>query len=240
MPKINKEEYKLLKELDDKWKWIARDDNYGGFIFCFRKKPHKYIRNGGWDINTTQYKYLGKNDLLFQFIQWEDESPYNIAELIEEYEREETEYPKIIQEEEYEHINWLLKRVKKEIKRKDENLGLLDWNSRQEDILIGQIQALEHVEMLINEIGKPSYFRNKDRECELDGYEVEEDPKYIIDTDDIEISDGNHYLTNLTLTKDSVELPIVGDKSDAIQFDEINQAQAIASYVGGRVEELEE
>ena len=72
------------------------------------------------------------------------------------------------------------------------------------------------------------------------GYEAEEDPKYIIDTDDIEISDGNHYLINLTLTKNSVELPIVGDKSDAVQFDDINQAQAIASYVGGRVEVLEE
>ena len=70
--------------------------------------------------------------------------------------------------EEYEHINWLLKRVKKEIKRKDENLGLLDWSSRQEDILIGQIQALEYVEMLINEIGKPSYYQKKDREDELD------------------------------------------------------------------------
>ena len=74
-----------------------------------------------------------------------------------------------INKEEYEHLNWLLKRVKKEIKRKDENLGLLDWNSRQEDILIGQIQALEYVEMLINEIGKPSYFRNKHRESELSG-----------------------------------------------------------------------
>ena len=72
-------------------------------------------------------------------------------------------------QEEYEHINWLLKRVKKEIKRKDENLCLLDWNSRQEDILIGQIQALEYVEMLINEIGKPSYYQKKDREDEVDG-----------------------------------------------------------------------
>ena len=56
----------------------------------------------------------------------------------------------------------------------------------------------------------------------------------------VEISDGNHYLTNLTLSKDSVKLPIVGDEFDAIRFDNINQAQAIASYVGGRVEELEE
>lgn len=73
---------------------------------------------------------------------------------------------KIIKEE-YEHIDWLLKRVKKEIKRKDENLGLIDWNTRQADKLSGEIKAFEHVEMLINEIGKPSYFRNKHRESEL-------------------------------------------------------------------------
>lgn len=72
---------------------------------------------------------------------------------------------KIIKEE-YEHIDWLLKRVKKEIKRKDENLGLLDWNTRQADRLSGQIEALEYIEMLINEIGKPSYFRNKHRGSE--------------------------------------------------------------------------
>ena len=69
-----------------------------------------------------------------------------------------------INKEEYEHINWLLKRVKKEIKRKDENLGLLDCNSRQADRLSGQIEAFEHIETLINEIGKPSYFKNRDRE----------------------------------------------------------------------------
>ena len=74
-----------------------------------------------------------------------------------------------INQEEYEHLNWLLKRVRKEIKRKDENLGLLDLYSRQEDILIGQIQALEYVEVLINEIGKPSYYQKKDREDEVDG-----------------------------------------------------------------------
>ena len=74
-----------------------------------------------------------------------------------------------INQEEYEHLNWLLKRVRKEIKRKDENLGLLDLYSRQEDILIGQIQALEYVEMLISEIGKPSYFRNKQRESVSNG-----------------------------------------------------------------------
>ena len=72
----------------------------------------------------------------------------------------------------------------------------------------------------------------------LDGYEVEEEQKYVIDTDDVEISDGNHYLTHLSLYKDDTELPIVGYKDDAIRFDNKEQAQAIADYVGGRVEEL--
>ena len=72
-----------------------------------------------------------------------------------------------ISQEEYEHLNWLLKRVKKEIKRKDESLGLLDWDSTQANRLSGQIEAFEHIEMLINEIGKPSYFRNKHRESEF-------------------------------------------------------------------------
>ena len=92
--KINKEEYEILKNLDEKWKWIAKDDNYGGFIFCFREKPHKDIRKGGWSPDTTQYKCLWEYDVLFQFIQWEDEEPHNIAELIEEYESEETEVKK--------------------------------------------------------------------------------------------------------------------------------------------------
>ena len=62
MTKINQEEYEILKELDDKWKWIAKDDNYGGFIFCFREKPHKDIRKGGWSPDTTQYKCLWEYD----------------------------------------------------------------------------------------------------------------------------------------------------------------------------------
>ena len=85
MPKINQEEYMFLKNLDDKWKWIARDDNYGGSIFCFQEKPHKDIRGGEWGPDTTQYKWLGKCEILFQFIQWEDSEPYNIQELIDEY-----------------------------------------------------------------------------------------------------------------------------------------------------------
>src|SRR5699024_6668245 len=78
MPKINQEEYEVLKDLDNKWKWIAR--NYNGALITFTSKPTKNP-NLYWDSFGERM-----DDRLFQFIQWEDEEPYSIAELIEEYE----------------------------------------------------------------------------------------------------------------------------------------------------------
>ena len=88
--------------------------------------------------------------------------------------------------------------------------------------------------------GTRQYNQDKLTRAWLDGFKVEEEQKYVIDTDDLEISDGNHYLTQLSLSKDDMELPIVGYKDDAMRFENKEQAQAIADYVGGRVEELEE
>ena len=89
MPKINQEEYEILKKLDDKWKWIARDDEnqtYSAEIYVFEGKPER--EDGYWNnVIAHDYALLEEWDDLFQFIQWEDE-PYNIAELIEEYEKD--------------------------------------------------------------------------------------------------------------------------------------------------------
>ena len=88
MPKINQEEYEILKNLDDKWKWIARDRDR--LLFAFNVKPRKGINYAVWDIagwDDDDYLEIEDSDL-FQFIQWEDEEPYNIAELIEEYEKD--------------------------------------------------------------------------------------------------------------------------------------------------------
>lgn len=81
MPRINQEEYEVLKELDDKWKWIARDR--GDSLFAFELKPFK--DNCAWLWRgDSDFSRINKSG--FQFIQWEDEEPYNIAKLIEEYE----------------------------------------------------------------------------------------------------------------------------------------------------------
>src|SRR5699024_868687 len=74
------EEYEVLKGLDDKWKWIAR--NYNGALITFTSKPTKNP-NLYWDSFGERM-----DDRLFQFIQWEDKEPYHIQDLIDEYESE--------------------------------------------------------------------------------------------------------------------------------------------------------
>jgi len=45
MPKINREEYEILKELGDRWEWIAKDAD--GRIYVYEgDKPEKIGING--------------------------------------------------------------------------------------------------------------------------------------------------------------------------------------------------
>ena len=74
-PKPTEDEKIILKNIPKKYKYIARDRS--GLIFLFSKKPSK-----------CDYSWIGYNDIafpyyhLFQFIQWEDEEPYLIEELL--------------------------------------------------------------------------------------------------------------------------------------------------------------
>lgn len=79
MTKINKEEYEVLKELDGKWKWIARDED--GSLGVYDAKVVKTKFHNYW-IMAIKKKIDAS---LFSFIQWEDEKPYNIQGLIDEY-----------------------------------------------------------------------------------------------------------------------------------------------------------
>ena len=105
MNKINYKEYEILKSLDNRWKWIARDymGRDGGNLFAHSEKPYKDYYKNDWSDGST--KWLSIDNYLFQFIQWQDEDPYNIQELIEGYEkeREETEVKK--------DIEWAIKEI---------------------------------------------------------------------------------------------------------------------------------
>ena len=98
MAKISKDEYDVLKGLEDTWKWIARDRDMGSYIFpegglwVYEYKPEKpsnfwSMGEDGEEGESVIFPY----DDLFQFIQWDDSEPYNIQELIEEYEDENEE-----------------------------------------------------------------------------------------------------------------------------------------------------
>ena len=93
MPKINQEEYKVLKGLDDKWKWIARDEDKA--LWVYTEIPDRKSESNipsYWDTKTeedyTALEFMDESHL-FQFIQWEDGEPYEIAGLIREYEIKE-------------------------------------------------------------------------------------------------------------------------------------------------------
>lgn len=90
MAKINHEEYKILKSLDDDWEWIARDGkgDGGGNLFAYLEKPFKDCDVGEWNYGRGTHPI---NAQRFQFIQWKDWEPYSITGLMEEYESGEAE-----------------------------------------------------------------------------------------------------------------------------------------------------
>ena len=126
MARINQEEYEVLKGLDNRAKSIVRQDR--GWLWVAEQPIMKDGRS--WFVADGFDEKL-KDDNLFQFIQWEDEEPYNIAELIEEYESSLikstpwTPNPLDFESEEIE-VNdkkWLIKRVENYIPINDKTVG---------------------------------------------------------------------------------------------------------------------
>lgn len=76
--KMLKSEYIILKNIDSKYKWIARDKD--GCLNVYETKPTKSIRAGYWESDT--YKPINLFPSLFASISWEDKEPYNINNLI--------------------------------------------------------------------------------------------------------------------------------------------------------------
>lgn len=81
---LSDDEYVILKNIDKKWKWIARDRDSSLWLYTF--KPTK--RTKTWREETDVYKNINLYNHLFQFIKWEDDDSYKIAKLLEAYEEE--------------------------------------------------------------------------------------------------------------------------------------------------------
>lgn len=78
---LTDDEKAILRSLDEKWKWLAKNKN--GLLFLHEEKPYKYINGAMWENNGWRYKLEIFNHL-FKFIKWEDEEPYNIDELLKQ------------------------------------------------------------------------------------------------------------------------------------------------------------
>lgn len=77
-PKLSDDEKAILRNIDKKFKYIARDKDE--MLFVFTGKPVKgeciwSAANGGL-TSLRIFKHL------FQFIKWEDKEPYNIEDLL--------------------------------------------------------------------------------------------------------------------------------------------------------------
>ena len=76
-PKPTEDEKVILRNLPKGYKWIARDSS--GMVYIFIERPTKLSCIWSGDSLLGRVIPFGH---LFQFIQWEDEEPYSIEELL--------------------------------------------------------------------------------------------------------------------------------------------------------------
>lgn len=75
----------FLESLNNKYKWIAKDEN--GQVFVYEMKPKKDKETKQWCNGNRGTTYRFEENVfkkeLFDFLSWEDEKPTNIKELLE-------------------------------------------------------------------------------------------------------------------------------------------------------------
>lgn len=80
-PQLTDDEKVILRNIDNTFKYIAKDEN--GELFVFEKKPIK--KDSYWDCevlnNCINLSIFTK---LFKSIKWEDEEPWKISDLLED------------------------------------------------------------------------------------------------------------------------------------------------------------
>lgn len=133
---INQEEYEVLRDYYFRSiMWISRNEN--GDLVVSKIKPDKFERKWLPQCLDEDWSELRNSETdLFLFIQWEDKEPYEIAELIEEYESKEKEVKKrgII-----EKIKYLAREVSQQLSH-EEMVELLD--------VLREIDQLDEPEVL--------------------------------------------------------------------------------------------
>ena len=150
MTKINQAEYELLKCLDNKWKWIARDGD--GTLWIYEERPEVFEDTQTWDDLKDSCVCLENN--LFHFIQWEDESLYSIDELIEKYEEHEF----------YDYVGWEHhKKKKSEVKniewlKREIHKELESWHGVEGGI---DGDGINEIMLLINQLDEPEVLSHK-------------------------------------------------------------------------------
>lgn len=76
--KLSDDEITILRNIDEEFKYIVRDGN--GLLYIYKNKPDKTYDSCWGNGRGTCFGFKH----LFQFIQWEDEEPYLIEDLLKE------------------------------------------------------------------------------------------------------------------------------------------------------------
>lgn len=169
MAKINQKEYEILKGLDDKWKWIARDRN--GEIYKFLEEPIK-VNDFNWKDPESTWLRMDRGN--FQFIKWKDGAPYSIAELIEGYER----YKKVSDYDGWKYTenreNTMDKKeLKDEVTNKQKKVHerwlQFQWRDNSRNYFEGKKDAFSEVLDLIDQRDEKSREKTEVKQ-EIDGY----------------------------------------------------------------------
>lgn len=75
---ITEDEKTILRNLPDKYEWIARDGD--GELYIYTEKPHKTADY--WGLVTNVPVCLGLFNHLFKMVKWEDDEPWKIEDLL--------------------------------------------------------------------------------------------------------------------------------------------------------------
>ena len=76
-PTITEDEKTILRNLSEKYEWIARDES--GVLYIYHDKPKK--NSFAWAVGFGS-RCLSLFDHLFQMIRWEDDEPWKIEDLL--------------------------------------------------------------------------------------------------------------------------------------------------------------